>query len=139
MTGDDFGLAFFTQDGRTSADRPSVFSAVDQGDMIARLDATLEDDLESPFFDDSIQEVEDAALRMFDIGIRSITDDPSSQAAPGGFGAVGPRDSGRVAGHEETVDAPVISSVVSPAGDLAHDAQARAAFTLGGPAALRSN
>lgn len=139
MTGDDFGLAFFTQDGRKSADRPSVFSAVDQSDMIARLDATVEDDLGSPFFGDSIQEVEDAALRMFDIGIRSITDDPSSQTAPGAFGAVSPRDSGGVTSHEDTVDAPVISSAPSPASDLAHDPQARAAFTLGGPAALRSN
>lgn len=137
MTGDDFGLAFFTQDGQKSSDRPSVFRAVDQSSMIARLDATAEDDLASSFFDDSIQEVEDAALRMFDIGIRSITDDPARQAVPGGFGAAGPRDGGEAADPEAAVDPRVIAPVVSTVGDLAHDAQARAAFTLGGPAALR--
>ena len=46
----------------------SVFGSRDQDQIIAHIDTVSEDDLSSTFFGDSIQEVEDAATRMFDVG-----------------------------------------------------------------------
>jgi hypothetical protein len=106
--------------------RPSVFGATDQGDMIARIDATSEDDLSSSFFDSSIQDVEDAAVRMFDIGIRTMTDDPD--AAPKGFAT-------RVPARPTTASV-VHQPVATRTALRLRDPDARAAFILGGPAAL---
>lgn len=105
---------------------PSVFGAPDQGDIIARIDATSEDDLSSSFFDSSIQDVEDAAVRMFDIGIRTITDDPA--AAPTGFGTPAPAAARAVSVAEQPMAAGAEGRFDDPA--------VRAAFILGGPAAL---
>ena len=106
-----------------SSEKPSVFGAPSQDEMIARIDATAEDDLSSSFFDSSLQDAENAAVRMFDVGIKTITEDPS--AAPAAvFGA-------QVAGT--TADA---GEVTSGAGGSLDDAASRAAFILGGPAAL---
>jgi hypothetical protein len=109
-----------------------VFGTVDQNDMIARIDSTAEDDLSSAFFGDSIQEVEDAAVRMFDIGIRTITDDParSSSASFGTPPAAAAVGAPRV---------PVSTEQPVAAGADGHfeDPAVRAAFILGGPDAIR--
>jgi hypothetical protein len=111
----------------------SVFGTVDQNDMIARIDSTAEDDLSSAFFGDSIQEVEDAAVRMFDIGIRTITDDPT-RPSPASFGT--PPAPSATAGAPR-----VPSSTEQPvsSGTDGHfeDPAVRSAFILGGPGAVR--
>lgn len=125
MNEDERGMSFFTEDGDDGPERkPSVFGSLDQGDMIARIEATDEDDLSSSFFGDSIQDVEDAAVRMFDIGIRTITDEaPESRTA---FGTRPPEPEGTRADGALPVGAV----------GLFADAGTRAAFILGGPAAL---
>jgi hypothetical protein len=113
---------------------PSVFGTVNQDDMIARIDSTAEDDLSSAFFGDSIQEVEDAAVRMFDIGIRTITDDPARPSSAAFGTPPPPASSGRAARVPSAVEQPVAASVDGPF----EDPRTRAAFILGGPDALRS-
>jgi hypothetical protein len=114
-------------DGIQPPEKPSVFGAPDQADIIARIDATNEDDLSSSFFDNSIQDVEDAAVRMFDIGIRTITDDPAS---PAGFGT--PAAGSAAARVPSATQQPVAAG----ADGRFDDPAVRAAFILGGPAAL---
>ncbi len=59
MTGDDIGLSFFTQHApHTPSGKPSAFGPVDQEELISRIDAVDEDDLDSTFFGDSILDVE---------------------------------------------------------------------------------
>jgi hypothetical protein len=103
--------------------KPSVFAPVNQDDMIARLDQVSDDDLSSTFFADSMQEVEDAATNVFDIGIRTLTQDDAPATRAGSFGAPGP-----------AAAAPIQPALQSP-GTLAHDADRQRAFILGGPAA----
>lgn len=106
-------------------EKPSVFGAPSQEEMIARIDATAEDDLSSAFFDSSIQDAENAAVRMFDVGIKTITEDPS--AAPSTtFGAPAASAASPTA---------VAAAPDGAAGTL-DDPAVRAAFILGGPAAL---
>lgn len=102
---------------------PSVFGTRSQEEMIARIDATSEDDLGSAFFDSSIQDAENAAVRMFDIGIRTITDEPGSPVAFGTPAAAA---------------APTVSRqpVAEGADGRFADPATRAAFILGGPAGL---
>jgi hypothetical protein len=111
---------------------PSVFGTVNQDDMIARIDSTSEDDLSSDFFGDSIQEVEDAAVRMFDIGIRTITDDPAKSTSAA-FGTPPAPPLAAAAGR-------AASGTEHSAGHAADgqfdDPTVRAAFILGGPGAL---
>lgn len=127
MTGDEIGLNFFIDEGRSKgAEQPSVFGAVDQEAIIAKLDTNEDDDLGSDFFGDSIAEVEDAAVRMFDVGIRTITQDGPPPSTGPAFGATVPQAA--PAGAEP--------DAVTVAGHLADDPVARAAFILGGPAAL---
>ena len=87
-------------------------------------DSVADDDLGSDFFGNSIDEVEGAATRMFDVGIRTVTND----AAPGASGAfAAPSGDARPA------------SAAPPAADLPaalQDDAARRAFILGGPDAL---
>jgi hypothetical protein len=111
----------------------SVFGTVDQNDMIARIDSTAEDDLSSAFFGDSIQEVEDAAVRMFDIGIRTITDDPA-RSSSASFGT--PPAAAAAVGAPRV---PVSTEQPVAAGADGHfeDPAVRAAFILGGPDAIR--
>jgi hypothetical protein len=108
-----------------------VFGASDQADMIARIDATAEDDLTSSFFDSSIQDAENAAVRMFDIGIRTITDEPgrSSQAAFG-TSTTTPAAVRRATVAEQPIALGAEGRFEDPA--------VREAFILGGPQALRS-
>ncbi len=111
---------------------PSVFGIVNQDDMIARIDSTAEDDLSSDFFGDSIQEVEDAAVRMFDIGIRTITDDPAkTTSAAFGTPPAPPMAAGATRAAVATDQAPTHG-----ADGQFDDPAVRAAFILGGPGAL---
>jgi hypothetical protein len=121
MTSDAIGLRFFTGQGTvTSTGRPSAFATVDQTDMIARLDATEDDDLDSPFFGADMVAVENASTRSFDIGIRTIgsTDVPAKE------------------GEGEGTASPALHDAAMP-GRWSHDDRTRAAFIVGGPAALR--
>ena len=102
---------------------PSVFGTRSQDEMIARIDATAEDDLGSSFFDSSLQDAENAAVRMFDIGIRTITDEPG---APAAFGTPAPASAPAVARQP----------VAEGADGRFADPATRSAFILGGPAAL---
>lgn len=113
--------------------QPSVFGTVNQDDMIARIDSTSEDDLSSDFFGDSIQEVEDAAVRMFDIGIRTITDDPA-RTTPAAFGT--PPAPPLAAGATRAVGGAEQPSAAHAADGQFEDPAVRAAFILGGPGAL---
>lgn len=116
----------------TPPEQPTVFGAQDQSDMIARIDATDEDDLGSSFFDSSLQDAENAAVRMFDIGIKTITDDPAQRPSPAFGAAATPPPS--------SAQRPPTASqqqVVQGADGRFDDPAARAAFILGGPAALR--
>lgn len=103
---------------------PSVFGTKSQDEMIARIDATSEDDLGSSFFDSSIQDAENAAVRMFDIGIRTITDEPGAPAAS--FGTPAPAAAPTVARQP----------VAEGADGRFADPATRTAFILGGPAGL---
>jgi hypothetical protein len=133
MSRDDMGLTFFTDDDPEKGKaKPSVFGAVNQDDMIARIDSTSEDDLSSAFFGDSIQDVEDAAVRMFDIGVRTMTEE-SDQSSGAAFGSSATPAS-RVPSFRAAPERPVVRG----AGALAGDPAARAAFILGGPLALAS-
>lgn len=100
----------------------SVFRAPDQSEMIARLDAVEDDDLDSSFFATSARDAEDAAVRIFDVGIRTLAAEPGTMA---GFAE-------RPASDERPTAAPP-----RPLGAVDFsDAAVRAAFILGGPGAL---
>ncbi len=108
-------------------ERRTVFGAPDQQAMISRIDATTEDDLSSSFFSNSIADVEDAAVRMFDIGVRTLTDDANAPVA-----AFGTRPDTRPA--EAARGRHAVGVVAARNFD---DPSVRMAFILGGPAALR--
>ena len=130
MTGDDIGLSFFTQHGPIApSGKPSAFGPVDQEALIARIDSVDDDDLSSTFFGDSILDVENAATRSFDIGIRTLgTTNPPPRPAAEPLTTAGIDASPAPA--RDPVEVPV-------AGNLSDDAAARSAFILGGPAGLR--
>lgn len=115
---------------RPPAESGTVFGAPDQADMIARIDAVQEDDLSSSFFDSSLQDVENAAVRMFDVGVRTLIDDTAPTAA---FGA--PASPGGVASRPSAAEQPVAPGAVG----RFEDASVRSAFILGGPQALRTD
>ena len=112
---------------RPPAESTTVFGAPDQDDMIARIDAVQDDDLSSSFFDSSLQDVENAAVRMFDVGVRTLIDDTAPAAA---FGA--PATAGGAATRPSAADQPVAPGAVGRFADPA----VRSAFILGGPQAL---
>ena len=125
MTPDDIGLSFYTADQQSKEPSvASVFGAVDQARMIAHIDDVDDDDLDSSFFSDSMKDVEDAATRVFDVGIRTLTDEPRPPQASKTFGA-GPAVPARPAGAQD----PAVS-----AESLQNNEQARRSFILGGPA-----
>lgn len=116
---------------RPSGQPPSVFVTPDQREMIARLDAVPDDDLHSDFFSTSVQEAEDAAVRMFDVGIRSLGDEADVRSmAP--FPGLPPAPQERQAWG--TQPAPTVEAL--PKGLDFDDLRVRTAFILGGPAAL---
>lgn len=108
---------------------PTVFGAPDQAEIIARIDSVEDDDLSSSFFQNSMQDVEDAAVRMFDIGIRTLTDDPGD-APRASFGTAAP------VLHAAEVREPSRPQPGQGAADRFVDPSVRAAFILGGPAAI---
>jgi thiamine pyrophosphate-dependent acetolactate synthase large subunit-like protein len=123
VTADEIGLHFFTADEKGNQPASaSVFGPVDQEEIIARIDDVEDDDLDSPFFADSMKEVEDAATRSFDVGIRTLTDDPA-----GGRAAFG--SSAGIGSHvaEPGAHAPISAE------QLKQDDRARRDFILGGP------
>jgi hypothetical protein len=131
VTGDEIGLHFYTDD---EAPQPkgapaSVFSGVDQNAMIARIDAVDDDDLGSTFFADSMQDVEDAAANIFDIGIKTLTVDPRSEPTGRAFGSTAPAVASDTASSNAPASADPASRPPQQAGDF------RRAFILGGPAA----
>lgn len=109
------------------AAQPTVFGVTDQDEMVAKIDAVADDDLSSTFFVDSMADVEGAATRVFDIGIRTITHDAPPTAAGAFASASG-----------EPAATPVSSrpAEVTTSPRLQDDADAQRAFILGGPAAL---
>ncbi len=122
MTQDEIGLQYFTGDQKAKPPAaPSVFGAVDQDEIIARIDNTPDDDLESSFFDDSMTEVEEAATRSFDVGIRTLTHEAPRDGARTSFAA----SSGD--GLAALPTGPITASMLSS------DERARQAFILGGP------
>lgn len=131
MTGDDIGLHFFTeQTPPTPPAKASAFGPVDQDALIARIDAVEEDDLTSSFFGDSILDVENAATRAFDIGIRMH--DPSSPSTHTASGAAVPMTTAGI----DASPAPAADPIEEPhIGGVAEGS--RTAFILGGPAGLQ--
>ena len=129
MTPDDIGLSFFTADQQSKEPGVvSVFGAVDQERMIAHIDDVEDDDLDSSFFSDSMKDVEDAATRAFDVGIRTLTDEPRTPSASTTFGATTP-----AAARQSGAQATAVS-----AESLKTDEGARRSFILGGPAGSSS-
>lgn len=137
MSDPDDGLGFFVEDApSTTAHKPSVFGKVDQADMISRIDAVTEDDLSSTFFGDSIQAVEDAAMRAFDVGIRTLAHDGRTPAAAG-LSAPAPALNPPAATVQVLAQGGGARTPAALSLLLAEDASARHAFILGGPSALR--
>lgn len=113
--------------------RPSVFGYVDQDEVIKRIDDVDDDDLTSCFFGDSILDVEIAATEIFGIGVRDEAEG-GGQSAPHPFAATRTATPATPA----PVPAPALPASTAPAPTaLAQDAQARQAFILGGPSAMR--
>lgn len=102
----------------------TVFGAPNQDEIIARIDAVAEDDLASGFFENSMQDVEAAAVRMFDVGVRTLTDDEVPGEAFGG------------AAPPQARPEPARPPVAQGADGQFDDPAVRRAFILGGPAAL---
>ncbi len=136
MNGADAGRGTFAEEPRSDAPKPSVFAAVDQKMIIDHLDDVQDDDLSSSFFSHSIQDVEDAAANVFDIGIKTLTADPrpADEGRPFGAASVAPF-------APPTQAAVPPPDVVPPTPQTAAQAAAgleearRRAFILGGPAA----
>lgn len=110
----------------------SVFAVRDQDQVIAQIDSVSEDDLSSTFFGDSIAEVEGAATRMFDVGIRTLTHDAPPEAHSGAFAGESTGSPGTTAAGSPATRA----SEPTTSARLQGDSQARRAFILGGPAGI---
>ena len=110
----------------------SVFAVRDQEQVIAQIDSVSEDDLSSTFFGDSIADVEGAATRMFDVGIRTLTHDAPPEAHSGAFAGEPTGSPGTTAAGSPAASA----SEPTTAARLKDDSQARRAFILGGPSSL---
>jgi hypothetical protein len=118
--------------GEADAGKPSVFGYLDQEEVISRIDAGGDDDLSSCFFGDSLQDVENAAARVFDVGVRDREESGAQPTPPGPFGP----PSASVSAALAPVPAASGPDARKP---LDQDAAARRAFILGGPAALRGD
>ncbi|MEI6362931.1 MAG: hypothetical protein WCP95_12445 [Actinomycetes bacterium] len=129
MSEDEIGLHFFTSDQKNKQPASgSVFGPVDQAEIIARIDSIEDDDLDSSFFADSMKDVEDAATRSFDVGIRTLTDNPPAGGGRPTFGA----------GTGATGDADTGPHAPISGDQLKQDDQARRSFILGGPTGSES-
>ncbi len=111
-----------------------MFAVRDQGEVIAQIDSVSEDDLSSTFFGDSIADVEGAATRMFDVGIRTLAHDAPPEAHSGAFAGEPTGSPGTTAAGSPAARASEPTTSVR----LRDDVRARRAFILGGPAALVS-
>jgi len=124
VTDDDIGLHFFTADQKAKQPASaSVFGPVDQDEIIARIDSVEDDDLDSSFFADSMKDVEDAATRSFDVGIRTLTDEPRRGDERQAFGVTA----------DDASRAVVAAHAAISGEELKQDDQARKSFILGGP------
>ena len=110
----------------------SVFAVRDQEQVIAQIDSVSEDDLSSTFFGDSIADVEGAATRMFDVGIRTLAHDAPPGAHSGAFAGEPTGSPGTTAAGSPAARA----SEPTTSAELQDDPQARRSFILGGPSAL---
>lgn len=110
----------------------SVFAVRDQSEVIAQIDSVSEDDLSSSFFGDTIAEVEGAATRMFDVGIRTLTQDAPPSAHSGAFAEAPTAPPGTNAAGSPAARGPQQARSAR----LQEDPPARRAFILGGPEAL---
>lgn len=136
MSTEDDGLSVFLDGARPeSSGQPSVFSQVDQEELIGRI-GTVDDDMSSPFFAETLPEAEDAATQVFDIGIRllsegaaGVTDEPARSS--------GMRSSSSTRGVQGRKASIVTATPIAVPGVLTRDNNARRAFVLGGPDALK--
>ncbi len=122
--------------GRTGSTTSSVFSTPDQDDMIARLDAVQDDDLDSEFFDASVHDAADAAVGIFDIGIRTLA---AGEQADDHASASPFQPSARPSQRVSSATTSPLAARAEPAGRRGADftdPEVRAAFILGGPSAL---
>ena len=110
----------------------SVFAVRNQAQVIAQIDSVSEDDLSSTFFGDSIADVEGAATRMFDVGIRTLAHDAPPQAHSGAFAGEPSGSPGMTTARSQGAR----SSAPMTSAQLRDDPQARRTFILGGPVAL---
>lgn len=129
-----------------SADRPAtVFGYVDQNAVIKKIDQVDDDDLASCFFGDSLQDVENAGVNIFDIGIQDdVTSTGPNAVTPFGTPSFGPSSTtptptvvppAPTAAATVEAAAPPAPAPTLPTNDV--EAQARQAFILGGPPAMR--
>jgi hypothetical protein len=137
VIGDDVGRGTFADDSRNAPPKDSVFAAVDQKMIIEHLDDVRDDDLSSSFFSHSIQDVEDAAANVFDIGIRTLTVDARPTDEGRAFGKVSTATSfappAQAAVPPPDVAPPLPQTAAQAAAGL--EEARRRAFILGGPAA----
>ena len=122
---------------RDDAQADSVFAVRDQDQIIAQIDSVSEDDLSSTFFGDSMDEVEGAATRMFDVGIRALAHGNPPGAHAGAFageptGSPGTTAAGSPAADRSAAPARLITLVAR----LEGNPEAQRAFILGGPVAV---
>ena len=113
--------------------QPSVFGRVDQDELIAHIGA-VDEDLSSLFFEESLADAEDAAMQVFDIGIRLLAEDVGRLGDPGR--SADPRPNPYTRGVHGRNPSNVTTTPVSLPGILSRDNHARRAFILGGPDAL---
>jgi len=135
VASEDDGLTFFTEGARPeSTGKPSVFAQVDQDELIARI-GTVDDDMSSPFFKESLLEAEGAATQVFDIGIRLLAEVPVGRLGdPERTPEPKPSTSTRAVQNRNALT--VTSTPIAISGVLSRDNEARRAFILGGPDAL---
>jgi hypothetical protein len=122
---------------RDDAQADSVFAVRDQDQMIAEIDTVSEDDLDSTFFGDSIDDVEGAATRMFDVGIRTLAQDAPAGVHSGAFSGEPTGSPGTTAAGSPAASQPSgrgrLATVVAR---LEGNPEAQRAFILGGPVAI---
>lgn len=142
---------FASEAGPHGARPSTVFGAPDQEEMVARLDAVADDDLDSDFFAADVAHAEDAGSRLFDVGIRTLANEGEAVGTgPSASTAGTPFVGGGSAGALDT-EADSRTAPVTPSGQRTDegtvegydaemidfsDPDVRAAFVLGGPAAV---
>ncbi len=136
MTGEEDPLSVFTEGAHPeSTGKPSVFAQVDQEELIARI-GTVDDDMSSPFFKESVLEAEGMATQVFDIGIRLLAEGSVGRLGDPDRDAVGPPSAPSTRAVQNRSSLTVTSTPIAISGILSRDNDARRAFILGGPDAL---